>query len=135
MVVKVALYAAAGCVAIIIVWLLFRSYKKNSYRFLGSPYRPAEGGSRGEYNEECLEHPGQKFCMLTDGTAGICVLSGMCVADMEIDHRTANDENPKPYCTKPIFKEGCPRFCNCLSLKGQDYPGCVEDCLSYFSPL
>jgi hypothetical protein len=114
---------------------MYRKNTINQFRYLGNVYNLSEGGSRGELNEECLQHPGYRMCQLTDGTPGVCALSGMCVADMEIDLRRARDEVPKPYCTAPIFKEGCGRFCDCLALAGTAKPDCIEDCRSWFSPI
>lgn len=94
-----------------------------------------QGGDRGEFNEECLQHPGQRMCMLSDGTSGVCVLSGMCVADMLVDHRRENDNVPRPLCTAPIFKEGCQRWCRCKGMLGEACAGCEEECESWFSPL
>jgi len=120
---------------IVVLVCLCSNSTRNQFKYLGNVYRLDEGGSRGELNEECLQHPGYRMCMLTDGTSGVCALSGMCVADMEVDLRREQDENPKPYCTEPIFKEGCGRWCNCQALKGIHDPGCLDECESWFSPL
>lgn len=135
--------------AAIIVYLGVRYYKsspssagKSHYVYLGSPYTPFEGGSRGELSEECLQHPGYRMCMLTDGTSGVCGTSGMCVTDMEMDVKrnwTTRDDIKMPLCSEPIFKEGCQRFCKCKQLKGEVLPhevgDCIEDCRGMFFPV
>ena len=121
--------------AIAIACLLSSRTIKNQFKYLGNVYRLDEGGSRGELNEECLQHPSYRMCMLTDGTSGVCALSGMCVADMSVDHRKERDAVPRPLCTAPIFKEGCGRWCNCQKMKGSNNPGCRSECESWFSPI
>ena len=128
------LYLVVIILVAITAFCFLRS-SRNSYKYLGNVYNPLEGGNRGELNEECLQHPGYRMCQLTDGTPGVCALSGMCVADMEIDLRKYRQEIPLPRCTKPIFKEGCQRFCNCRKLQGSCDAGCVDECTSWFSPL
>ncbi len=109
----------------------------NTYNFLGA-FDIAQGGSRAEMNEECLQYPGNQFCMLTDGTSGVCVLSGHCVADMMVDHRQELDEIKRPLCTQPVFKEGCGRFVKCKELKGdylpKDHDKNLAECLSWYFP-
>lgn len=116
----------------------------SKFHYLGSVYRKDEGGSRGEPNEECLQSPGYRFCMLTDGTSGVCALSGMCVANMLNDLREERDDIRHPLCTKPIFKEGCKRHCDCLAMKfskengrrmtPSQYGTCLDSCISNFHP-
>ena len=111
---------------------------KEFYSFLGGTYTPAEGGSRAELNEECLMYPGNQFCMLTDGTSGVCVQNGYCVADMLIDHRKERDDIQHPFCVEPLFKEGCGRFCRCQEMKGlvkpEGHMACVDECKTWFHP-
>jgi len=106
-----------------------------NYRYMGSVYNPNEGGGRAEPNEECLQFPGYRHCMLTDGTFGTCALDGLCVASMLVDHRQEADEVHRPLCTEPTFKQGCGRWCQCQKLLGNDRKGCVQQCESWFSPL
>src|SRR5271154_5223994 len=101
------LVALVLVVALVVAWCT--SGSKSQFRYLGNVYRLDQGGSRGEPNEECLQNPSYRMCMLTDGTSGVCALSGMCVADMEVDLRRERDEVPRPLCTAPIFKQGCGR--------------------------
>jgi hypothetical protein len=127
-------------------------YSINNYDFLGSPYNPNTRGSRSEpnedpkdfgfLNEECLEHPGYRMCMFTDGTSGVCGTSGMCVPDMEVDVKrnwATRDDIKMPLCVEPIFKEGCQRFCRCKYLKGDiqenEMAGCIAGCQNMFYPL
>jgi hypothetical protein len=125
-------------IAGLILWALM-THRKDGYRFLPSAYGPATGGSYAEYNDECLAYPGNQFCMMTDGTPGVCVLNGMCVPDMEIDLREYRADIKLPSCTKPVFKEGCGRLCRCKELKGdvdpKDHMECVNECKSWYSPI
>lgn len=118
-----------------VICIFSKDTQKSQFRYLGNVYNQDQGGGRGELNEECLQHPDYRMCMLTDGTSGVCALSGMCVADMMVDHRRERDAVPRPLCTAPIFKEGCGRWCKCQKLKGEETPGCVEECRRWFSPL
>ncbi|HMP28590.1 MAG TPA: hypothetical protein PKD85_03260, partial [Saprospiraceae bacterium] len=68
----------------LILWALMK-YQKDGYRYLPSAYGPESGGIDGEYNDECLAYPGNQFCMMTDGTPGVCVLNGICTPSMELD--------------------------------------------------
>jgi hypothetical protein len=120
-------------VAIFVVWLIGSS-KRSNYRYLQSLDNPREGGYYAEYNEECLDAQNQN-CHLTDGTTGVCVLHGLCQSSPLVDLRQEDDDTPKPDCLPPVFKQGCGRYCNCLKLRGDDYPGCMNDCASDFSPL
>ena len=130
------LYLLALALAVVLViWVCSKNTNRNGFKYLGNGYNPNQGGSRGELNEECLQHPGYRMCMLTDGTSGVCALSGMCVADMEVDLRRERDSVPRPLCTPPVFKEGCERFCRCQALLGEECDDCVERCRSWFSPL
>ena len=108
---------------------------KDKYRYMGSVYNPNQGGGRAEPNEECLQFPGYRHCMLTDGTFGTCVLDGLCVASMMVDIRQEDDEVHRPLCTEPTFKEGCGRWCKCQQLLGNGRTDCVDQCESWFSPL
>jgi len=116
--------------------------KSAGFVYMGSPFTPSSGGSRGEVNEECLEHPGYRMCMLTDGTSGVCGTSGMCVTDMEMDIKrnwATRDDIKMPLCSQPIFKEGCQRFCACKKIKGDvlehEMDGCVDGCRKMFYPI
>jgi len=122
------------------------SSKIANFVYMGSPYTPTAGGSRGEVSEECLQHPGYRMCMLTDGTSGVCGTSGMCVTDMEMDIKrnwTTRDNIKMPLCSQPIFKEGCQRFCKCKQLKNtidggilaHEMDDCVEGCRNMFYPI
>jgi hypothetical protein len=123
--------------ALLCLWLFCR--KSENYRFLGGMYNPKQGGYRAELNEECLQLQDGQQCMLTDGTSGNCVQSGHCVADMMIDLNIENQDVKKPYCTEPVFKEGCERFAKCKLLQGAITAGQLkdeaDDCRSWFSPL
>ena len=131
-----------------------RTSSSSPFVYLGSPYVPFEGGSRGELSEECLQHPGYRMCSLTDGTSGVCGTSGMCVTDMEMDIRrnwSTRDDIKMPLCLQPIFKEGCERFCRCRQIKDlakkqtashgennvpTDTMGeCLQGCRSTFYPI
>jgi len=80
--------------------------------------------------------PGYRFCMLTDGTSGVCGINGMCLSSMMLDLRKERDEMEMPYCTAPIFQEGCGRFCACKGCKGPiDTQQCLKECGSWFSPM
>src|SRR5690242_4319482 len=124
--IKVAILLGVGVAsAALIYWYMVRSkiqkhYDSYSeaYVYLGSPYRPEQAWSRGEYSEECLQHPDYRMCTLTDGTSGVCGTSGMCLTNFESDVRQQWDEIKMPLCYEPIFREGCQRFCNCKDLKG-----------------
>ena len=135
-VIHVILIIAALTLALL---FLKGSCTKDDYRFLGGAYQATQGGSHAELNEECLSYPGNNFCMLTDGTPGVCVQNGMCVADMTIDLMQYRSDIKLPSCTEPVFKEGCGRFCRCKELKGtinpKDHMSCVENCKSWFSPI
>jgi hypothetical protein len=131
-------------IGIFVAFLLYMLYQKcvnEHYRFLGGEYLPNQGGYRAELNEECLQLQAGQQCILTDGTSGNCVQSGHCVANMLIDLDLENEELEKPYCTKPVFKEGCGRFCRCQEMKGAigstdaDRRECVAGCRSWYSPL
>ena len=85
-----------GLAVILVVFMLTRKCGRRdgydgamdpSYRYLGSVYNPEEGGSRAEKQDDCLQFPGYRHCMLTDGTFGTCNLNGMCVASMLVDLR------------------------------------------------
>lgn len=125
--------------AAIILYLLLGGCRggNENYNFLGA-FDPSQGGSRAEMNEECLQYPGNQFCMLTDGTSGVCVQSGHCVASMMADHRQERDEISRPLCTQPVFREGCGRFVTCKELKGDYSPADREknlkECLSWYYP-
>jgi hypothetical protein len=57
---------------------------------------------------------------------------------MLIDLRQERADIKHPYCTKPVFKEGCGRFCRCQEMKGADPKNrekCVENCRSFYSPI
>lgn len=131
-------------IGLLIAFLLYLFIKKcsnESYRFLGGEYSPNQGGYRAELNEECLQLQDGQQCILTDGTSGNCVSSGHCVANMLVDLELEDEEIKKPYCTKPVFKEGCGRFCRCQEMKGAigktdaDRSKCVAGCRSWYSPL
>ena len=134
---KIVLVVVLG---LFLFWLLTLARGKDGYRFLPTAYSyaPKMGGSYAELNNECLMYPGNQFCMLTDGTPGVCVLNGMCVPDMEIDLREYRRDVKLPSCTKPVFKEGCGRFCRCKELEGdvdpKNHMACVEDCKSWYHP-
>ena len=119
---------------------IYLKKRRDGFRYLGSVYQPNISGGEGELNEECLQHPGYRFCMLTDGKSGVCALSGMCVADMMVDHRQEDIDVPRPLCTKPIFKAGCSRFCECLKISDPSSSHtasleCKRECDDWFSPL
>lgn len=126
-------------VAVLLYFLLQKSSEQ--YRFIGGEYVSSQGGYRAEMNEECLQLQDGQQCILTDGTSGNCVNSGHCVANMLVNLNLENLQVKKPYCTKPVFKQGCGRFCRCQELKGlvkptnSDRTKCVSECRSYFSPL
>lgn len=134
---KVIIVVVLVGVAILVV----AKWSVNHFRILGNPYRMEEGGSRSETNDECLQSPGYRFCMMTDGTPGVCMLSGQCVPDIMQDLRTVRDELNLPYCTKPVFKTGCNRYCRCRNMaKGRpDYienvGKCTKECEDWYSPL
>jgi hypothetical protein len=96
-------------------------------------YSPLDGGFVSEFNEECLDDE-NRHCMLTNGMTGKCVLNGQCMASAMVDARQEAEEVHKPYCTKPYSAEGCYRFCECLSMKNQYQPGCLQQCESWFHP-
>jgi len=106
---------------------------KSGYRYLGSVYRPSQGGEYTEYNEECLGDE-RRHCMLTNGMTGKCVLNGICASDFMVDARQEEDDVPKPYCTRPYSGPGCKQFCACLDLKGDGFPGCDKECRTWFHP-
>lgn len=131
-----------GLLIILVLYLIFRRCSSGEkYRFLGGISDPRRGGYRAEMNEECLRLQAGQQCILTDGTSGNCVQSGHCVENMLVDLNLENQEIEKPYCTKPVFKEGCGRFCECKQMQGtvgptlEDSTACLKNCLSYFSPL
>lgn len=111
--------------------------RRETYRFLGGTYDVRKGGFRSELNEECLQLQAGQQCMMIDGTPGNCVMSGHCVANMLIDLNEEAQDVPKPYCTKPVFKGQCASFCACQKLKGESFneEQCMDNCLSWFSPL
>lgn len=115
--------------------------KKEGFQILGAAYNLDNGGSRSETSDECLQHPSLRMCMMTDGTPGVCMLSGQCVPEIMEDLRVVRDQLNLPYCTKPIFKTGCRRFCECRHMaKGrQEYVDnvdqCTAECKQWFSPL
>jgi hypothetical protein len=119
----------------LLLYMFVRKCSSESYRFLGSEYLPKRGGYRAEINEECLRLQSGQQCILTDGTSGNCVSSGHCVANMLVDLDLENENIKKPFCTKPVFKEGCGRFCKCQEMKGNTDSNCISNCLSWFSPL
>lgn len=123
--------------ALLILWAMYG--KSESYKFLGGMYNPTKGGYRAEINEECLQLQDGQQCVLTDGTSGNCVSSGHCVANMLIDLNLENLEVKKPYCTMPVFKEGCGRFARCKLLQGTITKDQLQtetnNCRSWFSPL
>ncbi len=130
-----------GLFVAFLLYFLLQKCSNEKYRFLGGEYLPNQGGYRAELNEECLRLQAGQQCILTDGTSGNCVQSGHCVANMLVDLNLEDLELKKPYCTKPVFKEGCGRFCRCQELKGaigssnKDRTKCVSECRSWFSPL
>jgi hypothetical protein len=131
---KVLYVLIALIVGIFIGWFFRNPNQRSNYQYLGGVFRPEQGGARAERNEECLQNPDYRMCMLTDGTSGVCGTSGMCMADFMIDHRKERDDIRHPLCTEPVFKEGCSRFCQCKELQGEDTTGCIEECKSWFYP-
>lgn len=86
---------------------------------------------KSEFNEECLDDE-RRQCVLTDGSPGKCVLSGICASTFLFDWQ---DEANRDYkCLKPIENTGCTQFCNCLKLKGIHANNCKENCLSWYPP-
>ncbi len=126
-------------VVLALVCLYMFCKKSENYKFLGGMYKPIQGGYTAELNEECLQLQSGQQCMMADGTSGNCVSSGHCVANMLIDLNIEDEDVKKPYCTEPVFKEGCDRFAKCKLLKGDITAGQLkaeaDDCRSWFSPL
>lgn len=124
--------------AVVAISCIFMARQKDGYQFLPSTYNVKSGGMQSELNDECLMYPGNQFCMMTDGTPGVCVLNGRCVPDMEMDLRQYSDDIKLPSCTEPVFQEGCGRFCRCQELKGavdpKNHMKCVQECKSWFFP-
>lgn len=83
-----------------------------------------------ELNNSCMQNS-NAWCMLTDGTTGKCIDGGVCTADL-LPVNTCGSQYVKPYCTTPIEKEGCRKFCNCLDLKGDHDKDCMSKCLSWY---
>ncbi len=127
----------ALCIVIGVIILLGIIVSREKYRFLKGMYLPAQGGHHAEPNEDCLQFPGVRQCVMTDGTSGTCVMGGLCVASMLDDLNLENLEIRKPYCPGPTFKEGCGRFCACQKMKGGSFntTACLQNCESWFSPL
>jgi len=130
-----------GSAGIIVAIILYPYLKRkiSGYQFMGMFYKDAynsyRGGDRGELNDECLQHPGYRFCMLTNGAPGVCGTSGRCLPDMLHDGRQYRDDIKLPTCVEPIFKEGCKRFCDCKNLtEDVDMGRCVDGCRSNFHP-
>ena len=128
-------------VLVVVAVVIAGKWSMDHFRILGAAYRLDDGASRSETQDECLENPSYRFCMMTDGTPGVCMLSGQCVPDIMQDLRVVRDQLNLPYCTKPVFKTGCRRFCECRHMaKGrEEYIGnvdkCTSECESWFSPL
>lgn len=134
---RTIILVALVAIAIVIV----AKWSVNHFQILGAAYNLDDGGSRSETQDSCLEAPGYRMCMMTDGTPGVCMLSGQCVPELMEDLRTVRDQLNLPYCTKPTFKTGCHRFCECRHLaKGReeyvaDVGQCTAECEKWFSPL
>jgi hypothetical protein len=128
---SIAIVVLVGvCILIVARWSM------DHFRILGSAYRLSDGGSRSETQDECLQNPSYRACMMTDGTPGVCMLSGQCTPDIMVDLRTVRDQLDIPYCTAPTFKTGCGRMCKCLNQRdGRDIAVCKKDCEAWFSPL
>ena len=130
-------------IVVALIAVIRGSCHRNNYHILGSAYRPETGGERAEFDpEECYQHPGYRFCSLTDGTPGVCMLSGMCHADVEQDLRQLRDDLPLPLCHKPIFKQGCNKFCRCKNMAERKagvevtpLEKCERQCHRWYSPL
>jgi hypothetical protein len=84
-----------------------------------------------EFNEECLDDE-RRQCVLTNGSPGKCVLSGICASTFLYDW--SDEANSDYKCLQPIEGTGCTRYCNCLSLKGVHAPDCMVGCLSWYPP-
>jgi hypothetical protein len=107
-------------------------HKDEGYRYLSSVNNPAQGGYYAEYNYECGDDA-RNQCVMENGQSGNCVLNSMCMTNMSEDMRKNDIEVPKPRCIRPTFKQNCNQFCACLGLQNRDYPGCIDDCKSWFS--
>lgn len=128
-----------GALVLVVLFLVWQRSGGEFFKILGSAYRLDEGGNRSETQDECLQSPEQRFCQMQDGTPGICMLSGQCTPTIMQDLREERDEMPSyPYCTEPIFKSGCQRFCGCKKMAfgdAIDVNSCIDECENWFSPL
>lgn len=120
-------------IMILIIYLLWPKNERSNYQYMGSLYSPTMGGSRTEFNEECLNNEND-HCMMTDGTPGKCMLNGICEVSLLLDPRPQAEDFPIPHCTRPYSAQACDRFCNCLQLQGSDSPSCTKECKSWFHP-
>lgn len=141
---KIILTFVVGCASLLVYYIFKNRFSsKSGYLYMGSPFSSFSQGSGREFNEECMEHPGYRFCTLTDGSAGVCGNSGMCVKDLSMDHSKDQISNgadvfKTPICYEPVFKEGCNRFCNCKIMDGaineNELGQCIENCETMFYP-
>src|SRR5271154_5058260 len=91
-------------VLVAIAIVVVTKWSVNHFRRLGNAYQLDQGGEREETQDECLlGFPSYRMCMMTDGTPGVCMLSGQCTPDIMGDLRTIRDQLDLPYCTKPIW--------------------------------
>jgi len=125
---------------VLFLWLVVYS-KSENYKFLGGMYNLKQGGAIAELNEECLQLQDGQQCQMMDGTPGNCVTSGHCVPNMLVDLNIYDQDVKLPYCTKPVFWQGCDRFAQCQSLKTENgftasqLKDVADECRSWFSPL
>lgn len=125
-------------IAAVIILFIYVVIKKEKYQLLGADMNPFHLGTKLEPNADCLAYPGNQFCMMTDGTPGVCVQNGLCTPDFLIDQLQYTEDIKMPLCTRPVFPENCLQFVKCKEMQGtyspKDRSKNLEGCQATFYP-